>query len=333
VRVAALAITTVSASPDGQLLAIVQASDAGHTAQLWAEDGSNVAALADGGVVINCLAWSPDGSLVAGASPSGDVRLWDRQGRLVRILHGTDPVFSLAWSPDGKVLAAGAIHFPAPAATGLVALPGVIQLWSRDGTPDRTLATQSTGGKFLNLGWSPDGSMLAAGASDYVVWRADGSQVGVPRTGGTPAWAMAWSPDGRALAIGDENGTLEIVAPDGSMRGLSSFAGGVNAISYSPDGALLAVGHGSGVSVVAVGDPRTVLWSVATVSSYSQWSSDGSRLMVSTADGLSLIAPGGVRHQTLKACQGSVSALYWDGPVVVAGTETGWLCSWRSPAP
>jgi WD40 repeat protein len=314
------------------LLAIASAADSSNTAQLWAADGSKLATLADGGAAVTCLAWSPDGSLLAGASRAGDVRLWERHGQLVRILHGTDPVFSLAWSPDGAVLATGAIHFPAPTATGLAPLPGVIRLWGRDGSLNRTLGTESTGGKFLNLAWSPDGSMLAAGASDYKVWRADGTQVGVPRTGGTPAWAMAWSPDGSALAMGDESGGLQIVAPDGTAQSLSFFDGDVMAVSYSPDGASLAVGHDSRVSVVKATDGRTVLWSVAAVAAYTIWSIDGRKLLISAAEGLALVGAGGAPSSTLTGCPGDVSAFSWDGAVVVAATDTGWLCGWPSPS-
>ncbi len=290
-----------------------------------------MATLPDGGVAITCLAWSPDGALLAGGAQTGDVLLWDGQGSLVQILPGADPVFSLAWSPDGNVLATGAIHFPAPAPSGLVPLPGVVRLWGRDGTLERTLATESTGGKFLNLGWSADASMLAAGASDYVVWRRDGTRLGVPRTGGTPAWAMAWSPDGRSLALGDENGVLEIVTPEGTTSAARSFAGGVDLVTYSPDGTALAIGHGSTVSVVSASDPRTSLWSVATISSYAAWSVDGS-LLVSTADGLSSIGAGGALTLTLAACPGQLTAFLGDGAIVVAATGTGWLCGWR-PGP
>jgi WD40 repeat protein len=330
-QAAAFAIASVAASPDGQLLAIASATDSSNTAQLWA-DGSKLATLADSGGPVTCLAWSPDSLLLAGASHTGDVMLWNRGGQLVRTLHGTDPVFSLAWSPEGGVLATGAIHFPAPTATGLAALPGVVRLWSRDGSLNRTLGTESTGGKFLNLAWSPDGSMLAAGAGDYNVWRADGTQVGVLRTGGTPAWAMVWSPDGRALAIGDESGVLQIVTPDGTMQSVSSFEGDVNAVSYSPDGASLAVGHDSIVSVVKATDGRTGLWSVAAVAAYTIWSIDGHKLLISAADGLTLVGVGGAPSSPLTGCPGDVSAFSWDGAVVVAATDTGWLCSWRSPS-
>jgi WD40 repeat protein len=330
-RAASFALTIVSASPDGQLLGVAGSTGGSDTAQLWAVGGSKPAILAGGAGAVSCLAWSPDSSLLASAYRNGDVRLWDRHGQVVRTLRGGDPVLSLAWSPDGETLATGAVHFPTPGQNGLQPLPGVITFWTRGGSLERTVTTQFTGGKFLNLAWSPDGSVLAAGAVDYGAWRPDGSVVGVPRTGGTPAWAMAWSPDGRAIAIGDENGTLQIVAPDGTTRSVANFDGGINSITYSPDGTAVAIGHGSSVSVVKTADGRTILWSAAAASAYAVWSEDGSALLISRGDGLALIGPDGVPSSTLTGCSGYIDAFTWDGPVVVAATDSGWLCSWRSP--
>jgi Tol biopolymer transport system component len=331
-RAATLAITSVAASPDGGVLAIAGSTESSRTVQLWLADRSQSTQLDDGGAAVTCLAWSPDGSLVAGASRTGDVRLWDRHGQLVRRLHEVDPVFSLAWSPDGAVLATGAIHFPDPSATGNVPLPGIVRLWSRGGDLTRTLGTELTGGKFLNLAWSPDGSELAAGAMDYKVWRADGTQVGVPRTGGTPAWAMAWAPDGSALAIGDEDGTLQVVGPDGTVLTNGAFSSGVNAVTYSPDGASLAVGASATVSVVKGTDARNVLWSTAAGSAYATWSPDGRALLISRGDGLALVGASGTPSASLIGCPGNVSAFSWVGAAAVAATDSGWLCSWRPPS-
>jgi WD40 repeat protein len=353
-RVALFAVSSVAASPDGQLIAIAGASETGHTVQLWQADGSVVAALdeGDGGAIAaSCVAWSPDSSLLAAAYRTGEVRLWDRDGHVVRIYQGTDPVLSLAWSPDGTLLATGAIRFPAQAAAGETAvaaesaaagtpgpevsasggqttLPGVIRIWRRDGTLAKTLGTQFTGGKFLNLEWSPDGSRLAAGAIDYLVWGMDGSLLGEPRTGGSPAWAMAWSPYGDSLAIGDENGVVEVVGIDGTSRSTHTFAGGVNALAYSPDGASLAVGQSSAVTVVQAQNVGDTVWSANSAAARAIWSPDGRAILVATPDGLATVGADGSVSTALGSCPGGISAFAWDGSVVVAATGAGWLCSW-----
>jgi WD40 repeat protein len=329
-------LTSLAFSPDGQLLATsagdVQSTDT--SAQLWTVGGANVATLVGHRAPVTCLAWSPDGQLVASGSRDGSVRLWDRSGRLVRTLAGNDPVVSLAWSPDGAILAVGAIHFPGPSATGLATLPGVVSLWRPDGNLLHTLGTQLTGGKFLNLAWSPDGSLLAAGASDYHTWRADGQQVGVPRLGGTPAWAMAWSPNSRSIAIGDESGGLDVVAPDGTVSAHASFASDVNALRFSPDGAWLAVGQKGLVSFVRPADPGSFVWS-ATVTDQGAavWSPDGRTVIVATTDGLSMFSAQGSPVAIFTGCPGTPTAFGWTGSVIAATTDQGRVCAWLAPSP
>ena len=57
---------------------------------------------------VHCVAFSPDGSTLAGGGDDG-VRVWDSQtGALIHTLTGhTDDVISVAYSPDGSILASG----------------------------------------------------------------------------------------------------------------------------------------------------------------------------------------------------------------------------------
>jgi len=268
-----------------------------------------------------------DSQLVASASQDGSVRLWDRKGRLVRVLAGSDPVFSLAWSPDDTILAVGAIHMPGP-----TPWPGVITLWRPDGTRLATVGTELTGGKFLNLGWSSDGTLLAAGAVDYAEWRADGSSVAVLRNGGTPAWAMAWSPDSRSLALGDENGSLVVVSTTGTELGSAQFQGDVNALSYAPDGQALAVGTNGRIRFVKAADPTKAIWNLETADEgHVAWSPDGQRLAIAVTNGLAILSAEGSLVATLTGCAGSSVAFAWSGSNLAAATAEGRLCVWKGP--
>jgi WD domain, G-beta repeat/WD40-like Beta Propeller Repeat len=328
-------VSTVAWSPDGSLLATTPGDPQGtdDTARLWTAAGLPVATLSGHTGLVDCLAWSMDSQLLASASQDGSVRLWDRKGKLVRVLPGIDPVFSLAWSPDDTILATGAIKFPSSSATGLAQLPGIIKLWRPDGTLLHTLGTQSTGGKFLNLAWSPDGKLLAAGAGDYASWGPDGSSVGVLYPpGGSPAWAMAWSPDSATVALGDESGVLLLVGPTGTNRGSGQFQGDINALSYTRDGRGLVVGTIGRIRLVAPTDPAQVMWSAATADvGHVAWSPDGQRLAIAITNGLAILGLDGSGSAVLGGCQGSPVAFAWTGAVLAAATDQGVLCSWRSP--
>ena len=80
------------------------------------------------GQAVNSLAFSADGSLLAGASADGVVRLWqvDDGSLLQALTTGPRSITSIAFSADEAMLAAAS-------------LDGTVYLWQRDGQPLRTL--------------------------------------------------------------------------------------------------------------------------------------------------------------------------------------------------
>jgi WD40 repeat protein len=232
--------------------------------------------------VVTCVAYRPDGGLLATGSYDRTVRLWDLTTRQpVRTLEGhAQAVWGLAWSPDGKRLASAAGH-PSQRST-----PAEIKLWDAEtGKELRTLP--SPGGGVYGLAWSPDASRLASAGFDKAVhlWDPDsGKEVRILQGHTQELWAVAFSPDGKRLASAGFDATLRIwdTATGKEVVTAVGHAGPVWSVAYSPDGKFLA----------SAGDDWTVrLWDAATgkerrtlrehtISPYSVgFSHDGARLL------------------------------------------------------
>jgi len=155
------------------------------------------------------------------------------------------------------------------------------------------------------LAFSPNGEMLASGATDNKVRvsRVNDQDHRVWTLEGHKGWvqALAFSPDSKLLASGSADGTVRLWAMDGQKAGeqtpLDGCPGEVRSLAFSPDGALLASG---------LADGRVCLWNVPERRS------------------LPILAPNGGTP-----LQSSVMALTFapDGKVLAAGFENGALAS------
>jgi WD40 repeat protein len=153
---------------------------------------------------VTCLAFSPDGRVLAAGDRDAKIRLFDGQtGKAKAVLDDhSDPVDGIAFSPDGKTLVSGSED-------------KTVKLWNMpEGKLRRTL--KGNKGSIMAIAVSPDGSLLATAGGvkeddrsivEVILWDAKTGELKQTLPDQTvPAYTLAFSPDGTTLAIGGGDG-------------------------------------------------------------------------------------------------------------------------------
>ncbi len=207
------------------------------------ESGQETARLEGAGVR---LAFSPDGSLVAGVvfakDENGDwtpgsrheIALWSLVARRKIAVLGTHRnVASLAFGPDGATVATGGTD-------------SLIRLW--DVASRREIATlNGHTGTVGVVAFSLDGATLASGDSDgsAKLWDVgDGQEIATLAGHTAKVGAVAFSADGETLATGSDDQTVRLwnVASAREMAVLTGHESHILIVGFSPDGGSVVSG-------------------------------------------------------------------------------------------
>jgi WD40 repeat protein len=187
--------------------------------------------------------FSPDGQIIASASDDSTIKLWQRDGTLVKTLQGHSlGVNSISFSPDGQMLASASTD-------------KTIKLWRLDGTELLHTFTGHTDW-VLSVSFSPDGQMIASASDDKTIklWHLNGTLIQTLFGHSARARSVSFSPDGQIIASASDDRTVKLWHLNGTLiQTILGHSARVRSVSFSPNGQIIA----------SASDDRTVkLWNL-----------------------------------------------------------------------
>ncbi|BAZ20340.1 WD-repeat protein [Kalymmatonema gypsitolerans NIES-4073] len=192
---------------------------------------------------INVVIFSPDGEIIASGSTDDTIKLWSREGKLLKTLNtNLSGTISISFSPDSKLFVTGSFD-------------NVIRLWSRDGQLLKNFPQKHTGG-LSAIRFSPDGQTIASGGRDKTVklWSRDGQLIKTLSGHNKSVMGVSFSPNGQMIASIGSDETIKLWSRDGQL--LHTLSGcerqdkcdngnlhdDVGSVSFSPDNQTIASG-------------------------------------------------------------------------------------------
>lgn len=227
------------------------------------------------GSKVNAVAWSPDSQILASGGTDSTVRLWNPEGKSIKVLEIPEYEISyLTWASDGTLAASA---------------DKKIKLWDKVGNAIGEFEANA----YDRVAFSPDSKLIAANTMDYKVniWKLDGTKVSELVGHTSFITGIGWNPDGNLFVTASEDAKIRLWNPSDwtEIKVLSDHYETFTDLAWAPDGKNFAVGSrtmskqfvrvydSDGKSDLAFEDKQDKIMSLV-------WSNDGQYIMSGSSD-------------------------------------------------
>ncbi|MBE9185871.1 hypothetical protein IQ270_14500 [Microcoleus sp. LEGE 07076] len=226
---------------------------------------------------------SRDGNFVASASADKTVKLWSKEGKLLKTFKHGDIVTSVSFSPDGKTIATGCAD-------------RTIRIWQVDNDKSAINTLSGHGDIVTSVSFSPDGKTLASASHDNTVkiWNIASKKLQQTLTGHKD-WVLgiSFSPDNQTIASASADKTVKLWNREGKTqkfksnpKTLTNHSDIVYSVKFSPNNQEL---------VSASADTTAKIWNrkgeeITTLKGHNDevvsasFSSDSEKIVTGSAD-------------------------------------------------
>ncbi|MBD2544872.1 WD40 domain-containing protein [Planktothricoides raciborskii] len=193
------------------------------------------------------VSFSPKGDILVSGSIDNTVKIWHREGTILRTIFAHDqPITRVAVSPDGQLIASASVD-------------KTVKLWNREGETVALMRGHTQG--VTGVSFSPTGDLIATSSQDATIklWQLDGTLVRTLNGHDQAVTSVTFSPSGRILASTSADNTIKLWSDRGTLwKTLRGHTEAVTSVSFSPDGQLLA--SASGDKTVKLWQADGTLW-------------------------------------------------------------------------
>jgi WD40 repeat protein/uncharacterized caspase-like protein/energy-coupling factor transporter ATP-binding protein EcfA2 len=174
--------------------------------------------------MVQTIAFSPDGNFLVSGGRDNIVKVWSKEGKLLKTLTGHQGFVSeVAFSSDGQWFATASRD-------------GTIKFWDLGGNCLRTFVAHSLG--VVSFTFSPTRQQLVSSGRDGTIkfWDYQGRLLKTVKAHKSMIWKIVFSPDGTLLASASADGSIKFWTPNGKfLKTLTGHKGIVTTLTFSPD--------------------------------------------------------------------------------------------------